>query len=84
MLSSINGLVFSRGLFMSHAAAGLVLVRANNKKVCLSSDREVTVPAGMLATNMHVGLSSDSARTGVRAAATNIGVLALFERPRSR
>ena len=36
----------------------------------------------MLATNMHAGLSSDSARTGIRAAATNIGVLAfIFKRP---
>ena len=31
---------------------------------------------GMLATDIHAGLSSDGARTGIRAAATNIGVLA--------
>ncbi len=31
---------------------------------------------GMLATDIHAGLSSDGAQTGIRAAATNIGVLA--------
>ena len=31
---------------------------------------------GMLATDIHAGLSSDSAQTGIRTATTNIGVLA--------
>ena len=56
----MSGLVFSRGLFMSYAAAGLVLVRANNKQG-LSSDFHRPIGRTLEVTHWGVLAHADSA-----------------------
>ena len=56
----MSGLVFSRGLFMSYAVAGLVLVRANSKQG-LSSDFHRPIGRTLEATHWGVLAYADSA-----------------------